>query len=92
MTLDGELQVPEHAYGDPKSVEILRAWAADGARHASLRLGVPGWDDPGVWGILLVDLARHFASGYSQSLGVDPEDVLDQICDELEIQFERLLP
>jgi hypothetical protein len=90
MSLDGELQIPEPAYQDHRSVEILRAWSVDDAVYSSVRVDVPNWSDPGAWGIMLVDLARYFAHAYGQSLGVDPDEVFDQIREELEARMEEL--
>ncbi len=58
MTDNRELQIPPAASADAGSVEVLRAWVADEGLHVSMR---QAFDDPGTWGVLLVDLARHAA-------------------------------
>ena len=64
-----ELPIPDAARKDSNSVEVLRAWIAHNQQHISLNTGV--WDDPAVWGIFLVDLARHLANAYQQEHGMD---------------------
>jgi len=69
------------------SIELLRTWAADGQQHVSIR-----WDyfeDPGVWGIALVDLARHLARAYAQGAGRDPAAVMHAIRDAFDAEWER---
>ena len=60
-----QLPIPQPAATDPKAIEILRVWAAAGGQHVSINTGL--WEDPGSWGIMLVDLARHIANAYEQS-------------------------
>lgn len=47
---------PEHAH------EVLRAWIVKEGLQVSMQ---PAFEDPSVWGILLVDLARHAARMYA---------------------------
>lgn len=56
------MPVPPAAQVDPEASELLRAWIVQNGLHVSLK---PGFDDPSVWGILLVDLARHAARAYA---------------------------
>ena len=52
------LNPPPEALTDPKAVEFARIWAAHSQQHVSLR--VDQWKhNPGVWGIMLCDLAHH---------------------------------
>jgi hypothetical protein len=60
-----ELTPPPIAVAQPKSVEILRVWAVpDGPQQVTL---ITQWDDPGIWGLLLVDIARHAAQAYARN-------------------------
>jgi Domain of unknown function (DUF5076) len=72
-----QLQIPETARKDPKSVEVLRVWLAGEQQYVSIRVGV--WDDPAGWGLLLADLARHVANSYQQSKGLDRIETLQRI-------------
>jgi hypothetical protein len=72
-----ELTIPEAARQDAASVEVLRVWIANHRQHVSLQMGA--WEDPGAWGILLADLARHVVNAYEQEQAVDSTDVLARI-------------
>lgn len=70
------LEVPPIADENSAAVEVLRVWAAPGApQQLTLRTT---WKDPGVWGLLIVDVARHAAQAY-KSEGRDPGEVLARI-------------
>jgi hypothetical protein len=70
------LPVPPLAEANPEAVEVLRVWATPG-RPQQLTLRTT-WKDPGAWGLLLVDVARHAAQAYKGE-GRDPEEVLMRI-------------
>lgn len=72
-----ELIVPPEAERDPNAWELVRVWAAEGEQHVTLATGL--WKDPGAWGIVLVDLARHVANAYGQTHGMEKESVLRRI-------------
>jgi hypothetical protein len=72
-----ELLIPERAARDPKAREILRFWAVDGEPHMAIRRGL--CDDPFVWGIVIVDLARHVANAFELSEGMDRSTTLNRI-------------
>jgi hypothetical protein len=58
------------------AVEVLRVWATPaGPQQVTLRTT---WPEPGVWGLLPVDVARHVALAY-QNEGRDPAEVLAMI-------------
>ena|SRR6478672_10685338 len=70
------LEVPPLADEDSAAVEVLRVWAAPGApQQLTLRTT---WKDPGAWGLLVVDIARHAAQAYKAD-GRDPGEVLARI-------------
>ena len=70
------LAVPPMADSNSAAIEVLRVWAASGApQQLTLRTT---WNDPGAWGLLLVDVARHAAQAY-EAEGRDPADVLARI-------------
>jgi hypothetical protein len=72
-----ELPIPDAAKQDAKARELIRVWAACGKQH--IVLATKTWDDPAVWGIVLVDLARHLAKAHSQRGVRDAEQILDRI-------------
>jgi hypothetical protein len=58
-----ELDPPPQTQADPKSQEVMRVWASPGQQQVvTLRTT---WDDPGAWGLMLVDVARHAANAYA---------------------------
>jgi hypothetical protein len=52
-----ELPVPSVVSGARRSMEMARIWIADG--HQVVALSPNLWSDPGAWGLMLVDIARH---------------------------------
>lgn len=71
----GELDPPPLAKED-SSFEVLRVWELpDGPQQLTLQTT---WENPGAWGLLLVDIARHAAKAYERE-GHDPDEVLTHI-------------
>jgi hypothetical protein len=58
------------------SFEILRVWAGSNRQQYSLKTN---WDDPGAWGLLLVDIARHTAKAYGGSGNMTEQEALNRI-------------
>src|SRR5437016_2316565 len=56
--------------------EILRAAIVDGGLHVSI---VRGFESVDVWGILLVDLARHAARIFARETGVAEDEAVSKI-------------
>ena len=81
-----ELPIPDAAKADTSARELARVWAAAGEQHVSLATGL--WSDPGAWGLLMVDLARHVASAYEQSEGRDRLEVLARIRDAFDAEWQ----
>ena len=59
-----ELEVPEVVLRSRERAELARIWLADGSQVAVISERL--WSDPGVWGLMLVDLAKHVAQAYAQ--------------------------
>jgi hypothetical protein len=87
MEHSGALPVPPQAQSDRGAVEIARIWAASGQMEVALRPDL--WDDPGTWGIMLVDLARHVANAYRQIKGHDVDITLAAIREIFEAEWNR---
>lgn len=71
------LPIPISARNDPRATEILRVWAASGGQHVAINTGL--WDDPAIWGLMLVDLARHVAKAHEQLGHMDSADFLHRL-------------
>ncbi|NIP60904.1 MAG: DUF5076 domain-containing protein [Gemmatimonadetes bacterium] len=73
---EGALDAPPLAHDEPHAAEVLRIWSApDGVQQLSLRTT---WSDPGAWGLLLVDIARHAARAYARH-GIEEDVALARI-------------
>ena len=72
---------------DPDAFEILRLWGADGDQHVNIKRGL--WDDPGHWGVMLADLARHAAKMFEQDDGLKIADSLQRIRESFLIELNH---
>ena len=72
-----QLPIPDAAQRDPRAIEMLRVWAALGGQHVSIKTGL--WEDPAIWGLMLVDLARHVARAHEQLGQMSSVDFLDRL-------------
>lgn len=83
---ENSLAVPPVANENRDAVEVLRVWAAPGnPQQVTLRTT---WEDPGAWGLLLVDVAHHAALAYKAE-GRDPNVVLARIRELWEAEWTR---
>jgi hypothetical protein len=62
MSTMDELAVPDCVTNGKQSAEMARIWIVDGNQIVTLSERL--WEDPGAWGLMLVDLARHVAKSY----------------------------
>lgn len=86
MSERSELSIPPAAEAAEQAFEIARVWAANGAQHVSLAGEL--WEDPGAWGLMLVDLARHVASVYEQTSDRDIDEVLVRIREAFDAEWD----
>lgn len=87
MSQKDALRIPAAAMKDPRSMEILRVWVANGEQHVALSFGM--WEDASSWGVLLADLARHIAEAHAQQDDqVDTEDFLESIRAGMEAELD----
>jgi hypothetical protein len=81
-----ELIIPPAAISDAGSAEVLRAWIANGGLHVSLK---PSFDTPDVWGILLVDVARHAARAFAADKQTSEAQALARIRKMFDAEWSR---
>ena len=62
---------------EKEALEFLRVWG--GPDLPQQYVVETNWDDPGAWGLLLVDVARHVAKAYDGSHGINRSDALKRI-------------
>ncbi|MGI4854538.1 MAG: DUF5076 domain-containing protein [Janthinobacterium lividum] len=87
MSQKDALRIPAAAMKDPRSLEILRVWVANGEQHVALSFGM--WEEASSWGVLLADLARHIAEAHAQhDETIDPEDFMEGIRSGMESELD----
>lgn len=80
-----ELEVPPDAQ-EQGGAEVLRAFVVDRALSISLQRA---FDEPGTWGLLLADVAKHVARIYAQETGIDADDALADIREAFDDELDR---
>jgi hypothetical protein len=73
-----EQPAPPDAINRDDAVEVLRAFVLDGGLSISF---TRAFDDPDMWGMLLVDIARHAARVYEKEGVMTAEEALERIAD-----------
>ena len=73
-----EQPIPPDALASDKAVEVLRAFVVDGGLSISF---VRAFDDPRMWGMVLVDIARHAARVYEKEGAMSEAEALATITD-----------
>ena len=88
------LPIPGPAKRDSKSVEMVRAWIAEGDLLVMLNIGF--WenassqiDEREAWGMLMADMARHIANAHETEYGRDPRETLKVICEAFEHEIMK---
>ena len=64
--------------GDKSAQEILRVWVAPEWAQMQVAL-LTHHSDPAVWGVALVDIARHVAKAYELAGSLSENDALSRI-------------
>ena len=59
---EAELPIPANVRNSQDVQELLRVWVVEGGLTVSMGMG---FEDPSVWGLALVDIARHAARIYA---------------------------
>jgi hypothetical protein len=65
---------------------VLRAFVVDGGLSVSLQRA---FDEPHVWGVLLVDLARHVARIYAEEAEMTEEHAMAEIRRMFDAEWDR---
>ena len=71
-----KMPVPPKVKQAKDAREVLSVWIADTQAQVVLQ---PAFEDPMVWGLLLVDVARHVSRMFADDAGITPEEALDRI-------------
>ncbi|MGV7217398.1 DUF5076 domain-containing protein [Bradyrhizobium sp. UFLA05-112] len=81
-----EQPLPPDVIGREDAIEILRVFVLDGGLSMAFQRA---FEEPDMWGLLLVDLARHAARAYARESEMSEEDALGRILDMFEAEIER---
>lgn len=71
-----ELPLPPSVDTAERAMEMARIWIVDKTQQVVISPNT--WKEPGNWGIMLVDLAKHVSKAYSEK-GYNEQEVLTQI-------------
>ncbi|MCR4282071.1 MAG: DUF5076 domain-containing protein [Bauldia sp.] len=84
MSAPKEQPIPPDALASDDAVEVLRAFVVDGGLSISF---TRAFDDPGMWGMMLVDIARHAARVYEKEGAMSEAEALARITDMFEAEL-----
>ncbi len=79
-----EQPIPPDALVNDEAVEVLRAFVVDGGLSIAF---TRGFDDPSIWGMALVDIARHAARAYAKEGVMDEGEALKRIAEMFEAEM-----
>jgi len=81
-----EQPLPPDVIGREDATEVLRAFVLDGGLSIAF---TRAFEDPEMWGLLLVDIARHAARAYARESDYSEEEALDRILEMFGAELER---
>jgi hypothetical protein len=81
-----EQPLPPDVIGREDATEVLRAFVIDGGLSIAFQRA---FEEPDMWGLLLVDIARHAARAYARESDYSEEDALARIVEMFEAEIAR---
>ena len=81
-----EQPLPPDVIGRADATEVLRAFVVDGGLSIAF---TRAFAEPDMWGLLLVDIARHAARAYARESEYSEEEALERILDMFDAEIER---
>ena len=78
--------MPPDVVSREDATEVLRVFVLDGGLSIAFQRA---FEEPDLWGLLLVDLARHAARAYARESEFSEEEALGRIVDMFEAELER---
>src|SRR5271169_3687143 len=81
-----EQPLPPDVIGRDDAAEVLRAFILDGGLSIAF---TPAFEEPDMWGLLLVDIARHAARAYARKGAFKEDEALARIVDMFEAEIAR---
>ncbi len=81
-----EQPLPPDVIGREDAHEVLRAFVLDGGLSIAF---TRAFEEPDIWGLLLVDVARHAARAYARESSYTEEEALQRILDMFDAEIAR---
>ena len=81
-----EQPLPPDVIGRDDATEVLRAFVVDGGLSIAF---TRAFEEPDMWGLLLVDIARHAARAYARESAYTEEEALARVVDMFEAEIAR---
>jgi hypothetical protein len=81
-----EQPLPPDVIGREDATEVLRAFVVDGGLSIAF---TRAFEEPDMWGLLLVDIARHAARAYARESAITEEEALARITEMFEAEIAR---
>ena len=81
-----EQPLPPDVMGREDATEVLRAFVVDGGLSIAF---ARAFEEPDMWGLLLVDVARHASRAYARESHYSEDEALRRIIDMFEAEIAR---
>ena len=81
-----EQPLPPDVIGRDDATEVLRAFVVDGGLSIAF---ARAFEERDMWGLLLVDVARHASRVYARESGYSEDEALRRIVDMFEAEIAR---
>jgi hypothetical protein len=81
-----EQPLPPDVMGRDDAIEVLRAFVVDGGLSIAF---ARAFEEPEMWGLLLVDIARHAARAYARESDYTEDEALTRIIEMFEAEIAR---
>jgi hypothetical protein len=81
-----EQPLPPDVIGRDDAIEILRVFVLDGGLSMAFQRA---FEEPDMWGLLLVDLARHAARAYARESDMSEEEAFGRILNMFQAEIDR---
>src|SRR5947208_16587190 len=86
MAGPNEQPLPPDVIGRADATEILRAFVVDGGLSIAF---TRAFEEPDMWGLLLVDIARHAARADARESGFTEDEALTRIREQFDAELNR---
>ena len=81
-----EQPLPPDVIGREDATEVLRAFVVDGGLSIAF---TRAFEKPDIWGLLLVDIARHAARAHARESEYSEDEALARILDMFDAEIAR---